>query len=167
MISLKNEIIGSWELLSYIEVPVNGIDSVFPFGKTPKGLLIFSPDGYMSVQISVSDEIRYISNDRVLASDDEIKRRVLNYLAFSGRYEVDNRNAYVIYAIETSFYPNWEGSEMVRKLNFEGEVLYQKSLEPVLSDGRMVNVYMTWKKAGKEIEQLNYQEERILINTFS
>lgn len=163
MTSIKNEIIGTWELLSYIEVPVNGMDSIFPYGKTPKGLLLYSPDGYMSVQISVSDELKYISNDRMLASDDEIKRRVRNYLAFSGRYAIDNRSAQVTYMIETSFYPNWEGSQQVRKLDFEGEILYQKSVEPVLSDGRLVHAYMTWEKVNKDIE-VPYQQEEFIIN---
>lgn len=166
MTSIKNEIIGTWELLSYIEVPVNGLDSSFPFGKTPKGLLLYSPDGYMSVQISVSDESRYRSDDRIHPSTEESQKRVKGYLAFSGKYKIDNRHAHVVYDIESSFFPNWEGTRQVRKLDFEGDILFQKSVEPILSDGRMVHAYMTWKRTGKEVDMTELLEDS-MVNTFA
>lgn len=159
MTSIKNEIIGTWELLSYIEVPINGLDSSFPFGKTPKGLLLYSPDGYMSVQISASEGWRYASDDRMLASTEELHKRLRGYLAFSGKYTVDNRKAHVIYQIESSFFPNWEGTQQIRKLDFEGDILFQKSLDPIQSDGQMVHAYMTWKRTGREVDLVDVQEE--------
>ncbi|SKC02125.1 Lipocalin-like domain-containing protein [Sphingobacterium nematocida] len=161
MTSIKNEIIGTWELLSYIEVPVDGVDSFFPFGKSPKGLLLYSPDGYMAVQISGSDEIKYISNDRMQASAEELDRRVRGYIAFSGKYTIDNRNAHVVYDISNSLFPNWEESQQVRKLDFEGDVLYQKSLEPIRSGGQTVHAYMTWKRIGRAVDLSEFHEEAI------
>ncbi|ERJ58089.1 lipocalin-like domain-containing protein [Sphingobacterium paucimobilis] len=165
MTSIKNEIIGTWELLSYIEVPINGIDSSFPFGKTPKGLLLYSPDGYMSVQISASDDLKYRSDDRMHPSEEESQQRMRGYLAFSGRYTVDNRRAHVVYDIESSFFPNWEGIRQVRKLDFDGDILFQKSLDPIRSDGRMVHAHMTWKRTGKEVDMSEYEEDS-LVNTW-
>lgn len=162
MTSIKNEIIGTWELLSYIEVPVDGTDSLFPFGKSPKGLLLYSPDGYMAVQISVSDELKYVSDDRMQASVYELNNRMRGFIAFSGKYIIDNRNAHVIYDISSSLFPNWEGSQQVRKLNFEGDILYQKSLVPILSTGKMVHAYMTWKRTGKDIEYAELQDEEMI-----
>lgn len=161
MASLKNEIIGSWKLLSYIEVPVGEGESLFPLGKSPKGILLYSPDGYMSVQISASEEMYFISDDRMMASKEEMQKRLERYIAFSGRYVVDNDMACVIYSIENSLYPQWENTKQIRKLDFEGDILYQKSLDPIRSGGKMVHAYMTWKKVVKSVfedQKLNGHE---------
>jgi len=146
MASIKNEIIGSWKLLSYIEVPIDGIDSYFPVGKNPKGILIFNPDGYMSVQITSNEPQDFESEDRMVASDEEFRHRLHTYIAFSGRYTVNNAEACVIYNIETSLFPNWMGKRQRRKLDFENDVLYQKTTEPIMSNGVRVHAYMTWQR---------------------
>lgn len=161
MPSIKNEIIGSWKLLSYIEVPINGTDSYFPVGKSPKGILIFNPDGYMSVQISSNDFQDFESEDRMIASDEEFRHRLHTYIAFSGRYLVDNDEACVIYHIETSLFPNWMGKKQRRKLDFESDVLYQKTTEPIMSNGVLVHAYMTWQRIDRNaiLEKEELREE--------
>ncbi|MGN0003355.1 MAG: lipocalin-like domain-containing protein [Sphingobacterium composti] len=150
--SLKNEIIGTWKLLSYIEVPVGGEEYVFPIGTNPKGILIFSPDGYMSVQISVKNPIKFDTEDRLSQTDEKIAARSKKYIAFTGKYSIDNVLCHVIYHIDTSLNPNWEGITQVRKLDFEADILYQKSVEPISSNGQMVHAYMTWQRVPKAIE---------------
>ncbi len=153
MAILKNEIIGAWKLLSYIEVPVGGEEYLFPLGTNPKGVLIFNPDGYMSVQLSVKDPVKYTSEDRFADTDEKIAARAKEYIAFTGKYTVNEMLAQVNYHIETSLNPNWEGVTQVRKLDFEGDILYQKSLEPIASNGQMVYAYMTWQKIPKAIDE--------------
>lgn len=157
--SLKNEIIGSWKLLSYIEVPVGGEEYLFPMGANPKGMLLFSPDGYMSVQISVKNPIRFDSEDRFSITDDKIATRAKGYIAFTGKYAADNFLSQVTYYIETSLNPNWEGAKQVRKLDFEGDILYQKSVEPISSNGQMVHAYMTWQRIPKILDVESIGEE--------
>lgn len=152
MASLKNEIIGSWKLLSYIEIPVGGEEYMFPLGTGPKGVLLFSPDGYMSVQIAVNNAVKYQSDDKFAVSDEQLAARFKRYIAFTGKYTIDNVLSYVIYHIETSLYPNWEGEKQIRKMDFEGDILYQKSVEPIMSNGQLVNAYMTWQKLDKRMD---------------
>lgn len=163
MASLKNELIGTWQLLSYIELPIDGGDSRFPMGKSPKGLLIYSPDGHMSVQISASKEMSYQSGDRMNATESEMADRMRGYIAFSGKYTVDNTTASVVYSIHTSLFPNWEKHKQFRKIDFEGDVLYQKSLEAILSDGQLVQSYITWKKVEKEADENFLRDEEHMM----
>lgn len=163
MTTLKNELIGTWLLLSYIEVPVNGLDSNFPMGKSPKGTLIYGPDGHMAVQISSSDRCNFSSNDRYLANDEELLSCVKGFIAFAGSYQIDNANATVRYAIHTSSYPNWEGQMQERKIDFEGDILYLKSVEPILSNGVEVNSYMTWQRVEK-VEMESRRDRYIKYN---
>lgn len=161
MASIKNEIIGSWKLLSYIELPVDGADSFFPVGKTPKGILMFNPDGYMSVQITSDELSNFKSEDRMIASDEEVRSRLFSYISFSGKYKVDNNAACVTYYIETSLFPNWMGAKQVRKLDFENDILYQKTLEPILSNGVKVHAYMTWQRIEKNVNTDKSKEDAL------
>ena len=156
MTTIKNELIGTWQLLSYIEVPLNGSDSIFPMGKSPKGILIYGADGFMSVQISSSERSIYSSNDRYIADDQEIISSIKGFIAFSGSYHINNQTAIVSYSIQTSSFPNWEGQIQERKVDFEGDILYLKSVEPILSNGQDVNSYMTWQR----IEKVELQSRR-------
>ena len=117
----------------------------------------------MSVQISSDEYTIFASDDRLVASDEEIRKRLLSYIAFTGRYTVDNETACVIYHIETSLFPNWIGIVQKRKLDFENDILYQKTLEPILSNSELVHAYMTWQRIDKESfsENLKYSHTAI------
>ncbi|MVZ61518.1 lipocalin-like domain-containing protein [Sphingobacterium humi] len=150
MTTIKNELIGTWTLLSYIEIPTNGADSTFPMGQNPTGLLMYGADGHMSVQISNSNRPKFSSNDRYLAEEEEMLACIKGFIAFSASYHIDNKNAIVKYHINTSSFPNWEGAIQERKVDFEGDILYLKSVEPILSGGGYVHSYMTWRRVEKE-----------------
>ncbi|WP_437919801.1 lipocalin-like domain-containing protein [Sphingobacterium sp. LRF_L2] len=165
MTSLKNELVGTWKLLSYIEVPIAGDDSLFPMGKNPFGILIYSSEGFMSVQIAKENRLSYSSNDKLLATQEEMVSSLQGYMAFCGKYKVDSNNAVVTYMIKSSLFPNWKNQIQRRKIDFENDILYLRSTEPVLSNGIYVNSYMTWKRADKSID--NFFDENILLNDFS
>ena len=40
-----------------------------------------------------------------------------------------------------------------RKIDFEGDILYLKSTEPILSNGIYVNSYMTWQRMERSEEE--------------
>lgn len=160
MTSIKNELIGTWKLLSYIEVPIEGDDSLFPMGKQPYGILMYSPDGYMAVQIAKEGRLLYKSNDKMMATHEEMASSLQGYIAFSGKYKVDNNHAVVTYCIESSLFPNWKNEMQHRKIDFEGDVLYLKSTEPILSNGMYVNSYMTWKRMDRSEE--SFVDERLI-----
>ncbi|QBQ41322.1 lipocalin-like domain-containing protein [Sphingobacterium psychroaquaticum] len=152
MTTLKNELVGTWKLLSYIEVPINGTDSLFPLGKNPNGLLIYAPDSFMSVQIAKEGRLLFESNDKLLPSVEEMESSIKGYLAFTGKYKVDNSTAVVHYLVKSALYPNWNNKVLSRKIDFEGDILYMKSVEPTLSNGQQVNSYMTWQKVDRSID---------------
>ena len=160
MTSLKNELLGTWKLLSYIEMPTSGTDSLFPFGNAPTGILIYSPDGYMSVQIAKEKRLHYERGDKLLAEDAELADAAKSYVAFFGNYKVDNMNAVLSYFIKGSLFPNWKGQLQQRKIDFDGDVLYMNSMEPILSNGQMVNSYMTWQRVSRNIDE--FFEDKLL-----
>jgi len=50
--TLRERLIGAWSLASYEERPVGGSTSFHPMSKTPKGIIMYSADGFMSAQLS-------------------------------------------------------------------------------------------------------------------
>lgn len=160
MTTLKNELIGTWKLLSYIELPLAGSDSLFPLGKNPYGLLIYAADGFMSAQISKTGRVPYKSNDKLNPDLEEMESSLKGYVAFTGKYKVDENMALVHYLIKSSLFPNWTNQVLSRKIDFEGDVLYMKSTEPVLSNGMLVNSYMTWQKVNNSID--DFFDEKVL-----
>ena len=160
MTSIKNELTGAWKLLSYIEISTNGADTFFPLGNNPNGILIYAADGYMSVQISGTDD-----KDESLL-EDSVKYSNINYrnfLFFSGSYYIDNRQATVIHDVITSVTPALIGKTVERDVTFEADILYLKSTRPILSNGKMVNSYMTWQRMDKP--DLSHRKDRLADRT--
>lgn len=52
---LRERLIGAWTLVSYQEIPVDGSESFEPLGPDPRGIIMYTPDGYMSAQLSRPD----------------------------------------------------------------------------------------------------------------
>jgi hypothetical protein len=49
--TLRERLIGAWKLESYIEKPVDGSPLGHPLGEDATGLIMYTPDGYMSAQL--------------------------------------------------------------------------------------------------------------------
>jgi hypothetical protein len=56
MSALKDNLIGSWRLAEYEELPVDGSPTMLPLGDSPKGYIIYSADGFMAAFLSPTDE---------------------------------------------------------------------------------------------------------------
>src|SRR5690606_39930968 len=115
-------------------------------GKNPYGILMYSPDGFMAVQVSKEARLLYKCNDKMMATQEEMASSLQGYIAFCGRYKIDNKRAVVTYSIESSLFPNWNNQIQHRKIDFEGDILYLMSTEPILSNGNYYNTYMTMQR---------------------
>ena len=45
---LRDQLIGAWKLVSYVEKPVDGSAPFYPMSERPLGIIMYTPDGYMS-----------------------------------------------------------------------------------------------------------------------
>ena len=50
---LRDQLIGAWKLVSYVEEPVDGSEPFYPLGEKPHGIIMYTPDGYMSAQLAM------------------------------------------------------------------------------------------------------------------
>src|SRR6202022_4650545 len=114
--SLKDQIVGTWNFVVAGVTAPDGKKS-FPFGETPKGILIFTADGRFA-QIHVAGDVpRIASNNRLTGTPEEYAGIMRRSLSVFGTYTVDEANKTVTYNIVSASFPNWEGDAQSRTID--------------------------------------------------
>ena len=114
--SLRDGIVGSWNFV-VAEVTAPDGKKSFPFGETPKGVLIFTADGHFA-QIHVAGDVPKIaSNNRLTGTPEEYAEIMRRSLSVFGTYAVDEANRTVTYNIVSASFPNWEGEAQTRNID--------------------------------------------------
>ena len=114
--SLKDQIVGTWEFVVAEVTAPDGKQS-FPFGESPKGLLIFTPDGRFSQIHVASDVPRIASGNRLTGTAEEYAEIMRRSLSVFGTYTVDEDKKTVTYRIVSSSFPNWQGEAQTRRID--------------------------------------------------
>src|SRR6202165_2740623 len=114
--SLKDQIVGSWNFV-VAEVTAPDGKKSFPFGETPKGILIFTADGRFAQIHVASDVPRIASNNRLTGTPEEYAGIMRRSLSVFGTYAVDEANKTVTYNIVSASFPNWEGETQTRAID--------------------------------------------------
>lgn len=131
MVALKDRLVGSWRLVKYEELPVDGSPATLPLGDNPKGYIIYSADGFFAAFLSSTDE---------KAKTDPI--------AYAGPYSVDEEHGVVHQKADISLVPGWAGQTHSRKARMEGDRLILSTVDPAIVSGRRVNAVITWQRVG-------------------
>ena len=114
--SLKDQIVGTWNFV-VAEITAPDGKKSFPFGETPKGILIFTADGRFA-QIHVAGDVPKIaSNNRLTGTPEEYAAIMRRSLSVFGTYVVDEEKKTVTYNIVSASYPNWEGEAQTRNID--------------------------------------------------
>jgi hypothetical protein len=114
--SLKDQIVGTWNFV-VAEVTAPDGKKSFPFGETPKGILIFTADGRFAQIHVASDAPKIASNNRMTGTPDEYAGIMRRSLSVFGTWTVDEANKTVTYNIVSSSFPNWEGEAQTRNID--------------------------------------------------
>jgi len=114
--SLRDLIVGSWTFV-VAEVTAPDGKKSFPFGETPKGLIIFAPDGHFSQIHVASDVPKLASNNRLTGTPEEYSAIMRRSISVFGTYTVDEEKKTVTFNIVSSSFPNWEGEKQTRTID--------------------------------------------------
>jgi Lipocalin-like domain len=113
---LRDKLIGTWTFVVAEITAANGQKS-FPFGETPKGLLVFTPDGHFSQIHIASDVPKIASNNRLNGTAEEYAAIMRRSLSMFGTYKVDEAKKTVTFEIVSSTYPNVQGQSQLRTID--------------------------------------------------
>lgn len=114
--SLKERIVGTWDFVVAEVIAPDGKKS-FPFGETPKGILVFTPDGRFA-QIHIAGDVPKIaSNNRLTGTAEEYAEIMRRSVSVFGTYTVDEDKKTVTYHIASASFPNWQGEAQTRTID--------------------------------------------------
>ncbi|NUU66706.1 lipocalin-like domain-containing protein [Enterobacteriaceae bacterium BIT-l23] len=147
MMTLREKLIGAWELFSYVEIPTNGTPPIKRLGESPKGLIIYTPDGYMSAQLMLPGRINFKSGDWFNATSEEYCQEATSYIAYSGKFFVNEQEQTLQHNMYVSLFPNWTGQTQPRVVEIHDGVLKLSSASPIMSGGVEVMSYLEWHRA--------------------
>ena len=100
---------GTWTLVSTDNVDASGKKTP-TFGPNPRGSLIFTSNGRYSVNIARASLPKFASDNRAKGTAEENQAVVAGSIAHFGKYTVDEKDKAFTFHIETSTYPNWDGT---------------------------------------------------------
>src|SRR5215208_5534923 len=81
--SLQESILGAWTLSSYVIADISGENREYLLGEEARGLLIYSADGFMSVQISRPGRPAYADGALHGGTDAQRAAAAAGYLAYA------------------------------------------------------------------------------------
>jgi Lipocalin-like domain len=142
---LRTNLIGAWTLESYESTSVDGSETINPLGEDARGIIMYTPDGYMSAQIMRSERAPFDRNDPHLAKDSELAAAAASYFNYAGPYTVDDN--VIAHHVELSLVPNWVAGIQYRKARLTGSRLELSPLEPILIRGELRNAKLVWHRA--------------------
>ena len=130
---LREQLIGAWKLVSYVEEPVDGSAPFYPLGEEPKGIIMYTPDGYMSAQLLTPGQ-KPFGEDRSGGTDADWAQVGRNYVAYTGHFFLDEKGdsqgrPVLMHHMRTSSLPYLIGDTQRRMVKITEE-----------SDGRYLNL---------------------------
>lgn len=143
--ALADGLVGAWTLVSYATSGTDGGDAEHPLGADAHGVIIYTADGFMSVQISSSGRPAYSDGAPHGGSPSERAAAAAGYLAYAGTYSV--ADDVVTHQPTASLFPNWEGADVPRRARITGDTLTLDLVEPILKNGRQHTGTLTWRRA--------------------
>lgn len=116
------DIVGTWSLAKAEKLLPNGT-RISDYGEHPHGLVIFTADGYYSVQIYRADRVKFSSKDKLEGTPEEYKGAVLSTSVHFGRYSIDPAEHTITFRIDRSSFPNQDDTTQVRPYEMNGDEL--------------------------------------------
>jgi heptaprenylglyceryl phosphate synthase len=113
--SLKEQLLGTWTLVSH--------ESVSMYGANPKGVAFFDADGHFIITVMRSDRAKYAIGHPAQGTADENKATAQGTMTYFGTYSVSEADHTVAIHIEASSFPNWNEADQKRIVTIAGDQL--------------------------------------------
>lgn len=133
---LTTNLTGTWRLVAVETLRPNGETITEWMGQQPSGLIIYHPNGLMSVQIMRDPRPVFKSGTRLEATPEELKSAYLGYYAYWGRYAINATDRMIVHSVEGSLWPEEVGITYKRYFMFD--------------EARLVLTTAPYKRAGEE-----------------
>lgn len=111
--SLKEQLIGTWTLVSSDQVRPDG-SRLKQFGADPKGINVFDANGRFFIMVASADNSQIASNDPRSTKAEESGALIVESIAYYGTYTVNEAERFIMLHLEASTFPNQIGTDQKR-----------------------------------------------------
>jgi hypothetical protein len=135
----KSAIVGTWKLVSVVYEDQQTKERTPVLGEHPKGYQIATPEGRWLALVT--------ADGRPVPKTDEDRAQALRtMIAYTGRYRVEDGK--VITKVDAAWNEAWVGSEQIRFIRFDGDLLYIESppMPHPNVNNKVVRVIVTWQR---------------------
>ncbi|MGV9861046.1 lipocalin-like domain-containing protein [Rhodococcus koreensis] len=144
---IRERIVGTWELVEY-SMTSAGRAVRYPLGRDARGLIIYTPEGFMSAQLMIPGRPEFRSSNVHGGNPAELSVAAHGYLAYSGPFHVDEESQTVHHVMTVSLFPNWVGDDRQRIVRFESDDAMTLSTPPLNVSGTSWWPSVIWRRAG-------------------
>jgi hypothetical protein len=109
----QDRLVGTWRYETVVVERTDGT-RVVPFGPNPKGFITLSADGRYSLQLIRPDIPKIASKDRLSGTAEENRAVAQGVLSQFGTYSVNEASGTITLHVETSSFPNENGTDHER-----------------------------------------------------
>ncbi len=120
--SLKEQLVGTWTLVSVVNIRPDGT-KFDPTGGKALGLMMYDGNSNFSFLNIRSDIPKLASNNRQNGTTDEYKAVAEGVLSYFGRYSIDEAGKFLIQQVVSSSFPNFNGADRKWSITLSGEEL--------------------------------------------
>lgn len=114
------DVVGTWTMVSNVTTEEGG-KKTEPYGTHPKGLMILDGTGHYLLTVSRPDLPKFASNNRTTGTAEENAAVIHGTISHFGTYVVNEADKALVFHIETSTFPNWNGIEQKRPFTVSGD----------------------------------------------
>ena len=157
MVSLRDQLAGAWELVSY-QAPLASDPSsiLYPMGEDAKGIIMYTPNGYMSAQLQTPGVkgFEYPGTDQDWAG---VGRK---YVAYTGRFFLDEKGdaegPLLVHEMRNSNLPRLLGDRQRRLCEIKEEsdatYLYLSVSKPIQMGHEWRTALVRWRRLPDNFE---------------
>jgi len=101
----------------------------------------------MSAQLQRPERPLFAEGDLLRATPEEYAAAGSSYIAYSGRFFVDEGRKSLSHEMAVSFFPNWVGRRQVRLVELNGQHLQLSTDGPQRLNGVLKIATLSWRRA--------------------
>lgn len=123
--NIRNKFVGVWKLVSFETRDKTTGEVRNPYGAKPVGRITYDEAGRMSAQVMNptrqlvgGSETRGLAAAAEESSCEQVRAILAGYIAYFGRFEVDELSCTVTHHVEGSLVPSWVGTRLRRTYEF-------------------------------------------------
>jgi Lipocalin-like domain len=145
---LKDQLAGAWTLVSIHNVRADGTKYEL-FGPNAKGMLILDGSGHFALHVTRAGRPMFASENRMTGTAEENKAAVQGMISLVGSYTVNERDRSMLLRIDSSSYPNQDGTEQRQPFTIIGDQLGWPDAAPIAGPTGDLRSDLIWKRARK------------------